>query len=81
MLQKQWPQSQCQDWVQCQQALNPENVVFLICEDELILGGGVWVWIYAQHDVQAQMDWYAQVREDGPPHTLHHQNMQSGGTA
>lgn len=76
MLQKQWSQAQRQNWVQCQKALDPENVVFLICEDELISCSRVWVWIYAQHHMQAQMDWYAQVREDGPPNILHHQNMQ-----
>ena len=71
MFQEKRPQAQRQDWIQCQKAFNPEYVVFLVGKDELILGGRVWIWIYAQHDVHAQMDWYAQVREDGPPDILH----------
>lgn len=59
VLQEERAQAQCQDWVQCQIALNPENVVFLVGEDELIPCGWVWVGLYAQHNVHVQMDWYA----------------------
>ena len=46
------PQAQCQDWIKNQEALHPEDVIFLVCEDELILCGWVWMRVYAQDDMQ-----------------------------
>ena len=70
MLQEEGPQAKSQDWVQSQQAFNPEDVIFLVCEDELVLGGWIWMRIYAQDNMQVQMNWNAQVREDAPPNIL-----------